>query len=418
MKVLVVHNFYKQPGGEDQCVADELALLKARGHEVIPYSVHNDSIDGMGRLNLAARTIWSRTAYDAVRALIRAHRPQIAHFHNTFPLISPAAYYAARAEGVGVVQTLHNFRLLCPNALFFRNGRVCEECLGRSFSWPGIAHRCYRGSRIASAATAAMTAVHRRLGTWRDAVDVYIALTQFSRQKFIAGGLPPQKLVIKPNFVHPDPLSACALCSETTDGRRGQAEREYGIFVGRLSEEKGLQTLLAAWKKVRPLLPLKIVGDGPLATLVKEAAAEDPRIEWLGRKSLDQVLALIGEASFLIVPSHCYETFGRVVIEAFALGTPVIASNLGAMAELVEDGATGLRFEPGNPIDLATKIEHLVTASQQRAQMRQAARQAYERHYTAETNYRLLLAIYERILNGKPRIESESERGLITCGAT
>ena len=192
MKILVVHNYYKQPGGEDQCVAAEVALLKAHGHEVIPYSVRNDSIDTLGRLTVASRTIWSRSAYREVRQLIRTHRPQIAHFNNTFPLISPAAYYAARAEGVRVVQTLHNFRLLCPNALFFRNGRVCEDCLGRSFPWPGIAHKCYRGSRMASAAAAAMVAVHRVLGTWREAVDVYVALTEFSRQKFIAGGLPPQ----------------------------------------------------------------------------------------------------------------------------------------------------------------------------------------------------------------------------------
>src|SRR5437773_765730 len=229
MKILVVHNYYKQAGGEDQCVAAEVEMLQAHGHEVTQYVLHNDAIDRMSRLEVATRTIWSRRAYREIRELIHSHRPEIAHFNNTFPLISPAAYYAARAEKVGVVQTLHNFRLLCPNALFFRAGRVCEDCLGKSIPWPGVVHKCYRGSRAASATTAAMLAVHRMLGTWREAVDTYIALTDFGRQKFIEGGLPPEKIAVKPNFVHPDPGP-------------GAGTGGYAIFVGRLSEEKGLQT--------------------------------------------------------------------------------------------------------------------------------------------------------------------------------
>src|SRR5262245_32370489 len=205
MKILIAHNYYKQPGGEDACVAAEVAMLESHGHEVVQYHLHNDAIDTMGSLQRASRTLWSRPAYHEVRQLLRRHRPQIAHFHNTFPLMSPAAYYAAQAENVRVVQTLHNFRLLCPNGLFFRKGKVCEDCIGKPIPWPGIVHKCYRDSCTASTGVATMLTVHRVLGTWRNAVDIYIALTQFGRQKFIAGGLPADRVVVKPNFLHLDP---------------------------------------------------------------------------------------------------------------------------------------------------------------------------------------------------------------------
>jgi glycosyltransferase involved in cell wall biosynthesis len=389
MKILIVHNYYQQPGGEDHCLAAEVAMLEANGHEVITYRISNDAIDGMNRLRLAARTIWSRGAYREVRGLIRKHRPRIAHFHNTFPLISPAGYYAAQVENVRVVQTLHNYRLLCPNALFFREGRVCEDCLGRTFPWPGIVHKCYRGNRAASAATATMLAVHRAKGTWRGAVDVYIALTEFGRQKFIAGGLPTDKIVVKPNFVYPDPGP-------------GAGEGGYAIFVGRLSAEKGVHTLLKAWKNLRGAMPLKIVGDGPLAATVSAAAAEDAGIQWLGSQPSEAVYSLIGGATFLVLPSECYETFGRVGIEAFAKGTPVLASRLGAMAEVVDHGRTGLHFEPGDARDLALKAQQFLSEPQPVKRMRQAARQEYERKYTAATNYRLLMAIYEQSLGAEP----------------
>jgi glycosyltransferase involved in cell wall biosynthesis len=385
MKILVAHNYYKQPGGEDQCVAAEVALLRAHGHDVILYNVHNDALDSLSRFQAASRTIWSRPAYRAVRELIRTHRPQVAHFHNTFPLISPAAYSAARAENVAVVQTLHNFRLLCPNALFFRNGHVCEDCLGKSIPWPGILHRCYRDSRATSAAVAAMLAVHRALGTWRQAVDVYIALTEFGRRKFIAGGLPADKLAVKSNFVYPDPGP-------------GTGMGGYGIFVGRLSAEKGLPTLLRAWQSLGGSVPLKIVGDGPLRREVVEAATQIPGIEWVGSKPPEVVYALIGAARFLVLPSECFETFGRVAIEAYAKGTPVIASNLGAMAELVDHGRTGLHFQPGNAGDLAAKVQCLLTDAAQCQRLRQGARAEYERKYTVDSNYRVLRAIYEQAL--------------------
>ncbi len=387
MKILVAHNFYQQPGGEDQCVADEIAMLRMNGHEVIEYSLHNDSVDSLNRLQLAARTIWSKTAYREVRSLVRAHRVQIVHFHNTFPLISPSAYYGARAENVPVVQTLHNFRLLCPNAAFFRAGQVCEDCLGKIIPWPAVVHKCYRNNRVASAATTTMLTVHRAMKTWQKAVDVFIALTQFSRNKFIKGRLPADKIAVKPNFVYPD-------------SGRGTGSGGYGLFVGRLSPEKGLDTLLKAWSILSENTPLKIVGDGPLAEVVEKAVANDSRIQWLGRKSADEVAEIIGEAKFLVCPSNCYETFGRVIVEAFAKGTPVIASDMGAMAELVDHGSVGLKFEPGNAHALALAVQELLSDCRALSRMRQAARKEYEQKYTIESNYRILLAIYEQTLGG------------------
>ncbi len=246
--MLLLHNRYQQPGGEDQVFAAEGNLLEAHGHQVLRYTRHNDQVTDQNPLALAGATVWNQAVYRELRTLIRRERPQVAHFHNTLPMISPAAYYAARAEGVPVVQTLHNYRLLCPNALFYRDGQVCEDCLGKAVPWPGVVHACYRESRASSGAVATMLTAHRAIGTWKKAVDMYVALTEFARQKFVQGGLPAEKIVVKPNFIEPDPGS-------------GEGRGHYALFVGRLSQEKGVDTLLAAWEQLGEKVPLKIVGD-------------------------------------------------------------------------------------------------------------------------------------------------------------
>jgi glycosyltransferase involved in cell wall biosynthesis len=385
MDIIVAHDFYKQAGGEDQCVSSEIALLRAHGHTVTQFFLRNDSIDGMSRLAVASQTIWSWPAYRELRELIRAHRPQIVHFHNTFPLISPAAYYAAKAEGVAVVQTLHNFRLLCANALLYRDGHVCEDCLGKSVPWPGVLHGCYRDSRAASATVAAMLMTHNAMGTWRNAVDTYIALTDFSRRKLVESGIPAAKVAVKPNFLNTDPGA-------------GAGKGGYGLFVGRLSREKGVATLLEAWRHLQGRFPLKILGDGPLASLVREAAAQDPMIEWLGSRPIEEVLERIGEAAFLVAPSQWYENFPRVFVEAFAKGTPVIATRLGAMPDIVKDGGTGLLFQPNDASDLALKVRQIVADPSTLSKLRKDARQAFVDNLTAATNHKLLMAIYKQAL--------------------
>ncbi len=394
MKVLLCHNFYQHPGGEDQVFADEATLLETHGHQVVRYTVHNDKIEEMSRASAACRTLFSRQSYQQVRRLIRRERPQLLHATNTFPLISPAVYYAAQAEGVKVVQSLHNYRLLCPNGLLLRNGAACESCIGRRLAWPAIVNKCYRNSRAGSAVVAGMLLAHRTLGTWTTAVDRYIALTEFARQKFIDGGLPAAKISVKPNFVQSNPSIG--------NGSRGDV-----LFVGRLSPEKGLETLLDAWRHVRSPLELRIVGDGPLRPQVEAAVASDPRIHWLGRLPNDQVLTAIGAAGVVVCPSHCYETFGRTVIEAYAKGTPVAVTSHGAMNELVVDGQTGVTFEPGQPQALAKAVKRLLASD--RMAMRRAARSQFEQHYQAETNYQMLLQIYEQTL-GETIPSNEDDR--------
>ena len=395
MEILIVHNYYQQSGGEDQVFTDEANLLEAQGHQVLRYTVHNNAVANINPMTLAGVTVWNRTIYRELRQLLRQEKPQVVHFHNSFPLISPAAYYAARAEGVPVVQTLHNYRLLCPNAVFFRDGQVCEDCLGKFVPWPGVVHACYKGSRATTGMVAAMLTVHRVLQTWTETVDLYIALTQFARQKFIQGGFPAEKIVVKPNFVHPDPGP-------------GEGCGGYALFVGRLSPEKGIGLLLTAWEKLRGKVALKIVGDGPLAPQVVKEVGRLPGVEWLERRSSDEVYELMGKAKMLILPSEWYETFGRVAVEAFAKGTPVIAANIGAVAELVESGRTGLNFRPSDPEDLAAKVEWALTHPDVLARMRQEARAEFEAKYTAEQNYQMLMEIYERVGTCKKRPQKES----------
>jgi glycosyltransferase involved in cell wall biosynthesis len=388
MNVLLAHNFYQQPGGEDQVFAAEGALLEQHGHVVGRFTMDNDEVKTMGKLTVAGKTLWNCQAGQSLRKAIREIGAQVVHFHNTFPLISPAGYYAAHEEGAAVVQTLHNYRLMCVTATFLRNGRVCEDCLGRTVAWPGILHGCYRGSRLASATVAAMLTFHRLHGTWRREVDVYIVLSEFGRKKFIEGGLPPDKLLVKPNFLDPVPAI-------------GTGSGDYALFVGRLSVEKGITTLLEAWPRIYADtgVKLKIIGDGPLRANVETASKNAAGIEYLGWLDLRQEgYATMGAAQALIFPSICYETQGMTIVESMATGTPVLASRLGSRAEMIAEGQTGLLFMAGDTEDLARQARVLLSNQAARLRMRHAARVEFLNRYTAEQNYPLLLGCYEAAL--------------------
>lgn len=381
INVLMLHNRYINPGGEDVSTDGEVHLLKNYGQKIMLYELHNRNTSRLPLVKVGLKAIWSWSAFREVRNQIRTGRHTVVHVQNFFPLLSPAVYYAARVEGIPVVQTLRNFRLLCPNALLFRSGRVCEDCVGHILHWPGLFHKCYRGSRSATGAVVAMLTFHHLLGTWSRMVDIYIALTEFTRQKYINGGFPAEKIIVKPNFVYPDPGPS-------------QSNGTFALFVGRLSPEKGVHTLIKAWERLSIRVPLKIIGNGPLNQSIHKITKIFPWVEWLGWRSTKEVYSLMGNAAFLVFPSEWYETFGRVAIEAYAKGTPVISSDIGAMAEIVENNRTGLLFQSGNPDDLAAKVEWAWTHPKEMAEMGREARKEYEAKYTAEKNYEMLMEIY------------------------
>jgi glycosyltransferase involved in cell wall biosynthesis len=380
VNILLLHNYYLQPGGEDVVFANEAGLLENHGHNVIRYRMHNEQVSQTGALTLVAKTLWNGSVYSEIRRLIRRNAVDVCHCHNTFPLISPSAYYAARDEGVPVVQTLHNYRLLCPKGVLYRDGRVCEDCVG-SVPWRSVWHGCYRGSRPASAVAALMLTAHRAAGTWRNAVDMYIALSEFCRTKWIDTGLPAERVVVKPNFLLDDPGPG--------DGLGG-----YALFAGRLAEEKGVRTLLRAWSRLTNPVALKIAGSGPLAAEVAGAAASNRSIEYLGAVTRDRMKDLMSNAAALIFPSEWYEAGPMTIVEALASGTPVIASRLGSGECLVADGRTGFHFAPGDARSLAGIVDTAWASPDKLQFMRKAARVEFESEYTAAHNYHRLMEIY------------------------
>jgi glycosyltransferase involved in cell wall biosynthesis len=392
LRVLVVHNLYQQPGGEDTTRASEVALLRAHGHEVHEYTETNERIDQMSPVSVALQTVWSIPSYQRIRRTITEFRPDIVHFHNTFPLISPAGYYACQAEGAPVVQTIQNFRLSCLMAAFLRDGKICEDCLGKRIPWPGVRHRCYHQSLTHSAVVAGLLVTHHTFGSWRHQVDAYIVTTEFAKEKLIQAGLPPHKLHVKPNFILPDP------------GVKASPNGDYALFVGRLSHEKGLYTLLRAWRRLPATIPLKIVGDGPLSQSLHDTARQHAlgHIEFAGRVDHAAVLRLMKQARLLVFPSEWYEGYPLTITEALACGLPVVASRLGAMAAIIRDGDSGLLFTPRDAEDLATKIQWAWTHPDKLQTIGQRGRVQYETENDPETNYQMLMNVYRTARQKQP----------------
>lgn len=388
MKIVLVHNSYREAGGEDIVFDNEARLLSRAGHTVIPYVRSNwelSDISALQKIAIVVQMTWSSKVRRDFTSVLDWVRPDIVHVHNTFMAISPSIYSACAERGIPIIQALHNFRLLCPGGNFFRDGVICRECVDQSLL-RGIQHGCYRNSRSATAGVATMLAVHRALNTWKS-VTRFIALTEFAKEIFVASGLPPHRFVVKPNFIDPDP------CERTGRG-------EYALFVGRIIENKGLRILLDAWKMLPASLPLHIVGEGPdRATLEAEAHRSNlSGIVFRGRLPHRDVIEAVKGARFIIVPSMLYEGFPMCIVESFGCGTPVLCSQLGGLAEIVQEDVTGLHFNPGDPSDLANKVEWAWNHPEQLAKMGHAARGKYERDFTPERNYAVLMDIYEQAL--------------------
>jgi glycosyltransferase involved in cell wall biosynthesis len=388
MKILWLHNAARanHTGGEDTVANMEEALLRSRGEEIIKYDRRNDEFTNYNLFQKASlfwNTSWSKRSYNDVTKLIRTRRPEIAHVHNYFPLLSPAVIWACHDQGVPVVLTLHNYRMLCCNGIFHRNGDHCHECVEHG-PWRGVRYGCVNNSKAQTAAAARMIQTHQRLKTWQDAVTIYIGLTEYGIKPFLEMGIPRDKIEIKPHFIDPDPGV----------GR----DLGYALFVGRLIENKGVRQLVDVWSTIDNL-PLKIVGEGPLgAELREQAAAMGANIQFLGLQPSDEVLQQLHGARVLLVPSLHREGFPRVVTEGLACGVPIIASNVEPLPSIVQDGDTGLIFAARNLADLQAKIEQMNDDVEARQRMRHAARVDYENNYNADSNYQRLVDIYRQAI--------------------
>jgi exopolysaccharide biosynthesis WecB/TagA/CpsF family protein len=386
MRVLVLHNRYRQSGGEDRAVAAEIAMLRAHGVDVVYHEADNNG----GLVQLATNSAWSDASFRTISKLCREVRPDIAHVHNFWATLSPSVHAACHAEGVPTVQTLHNYRLFCVNGVFLRNGKVCTDCLGVG-PWRGVAHRCYNHSAIASAAVARMISSNRRSKTWTN-VDAFIAPSEHARSMFVAGGIDAERLHVKPNFTTDPGLPPS----------RPSVSRAI-VYAGRLSQEKGVRTLLAAWARggLREYGELVIIGDGPEA---EHLPHDVPGVRFLGCQEAPAVTEAMGNARAVVVPSVCFETFGNTVVEGFACGRPVIASDIGALGDLVDHECTGLKFPAADETALGDALRRILTDPDLANRLGDNARAEYLKRFTRERNFEMLNGIYERVLRSQTQV--------------
>jgi len=382
MRILIVHNRYQHMGGEDAVFEAEVQMLNEQGHEVTAVVVNNDNITSpIHKIGAAISSVYSKQGCALVAGYLERVKPDIMHVHNYFPRLSPYIFKTAHRYGVPTVHTLHNYRAICPSATFLNNGEIDETCLRHS-AFRMVPKRVYRGSYLGTAAVAMMIEYHKAFHTWERDVDVFIALTQFSRRKFIQAGFPADKIHIKPNFV--DAPKRAELKPH---------ERNGALFVGRMSKEKGVDTLLKAWREID--YPLTLVGGGDMDGL---RSIERANVNCLGIVRRDEVYDVMSRARFLVMPSEWYEGFPVTLCEAYAMGLPVVASDIGSLSELVEESITGYKFESGNVAALRDTAMKMINSPLEAEEMSTNARRTYEMHYTKEKNYSQLMNIYEKVI--------------------
>jgi len=387
VKILLIHNFYQQFGGEDAAALADKALLEAHNEEVSFYARDNAEIRDfplISRLLFPAQVIYSGRTRRNLAAIVKERRPDIALIHNFFPLVSPSVYHVLHSFHVPIIQVIHDFRFFCPNGWFFTQGQVCERCKKGNYL-SAVRFRCYRDSYLSSALAASSIGLNR-LGGMLEKITAFVCPTVFLKQKLVEGGIQKEKIFIRPHFMDTSPIAP--------NYRKG----EYVLYLGRISPEKGIWTLVRAFQKLKGVT-LRIAGTGPMETDLRRylKANSIENIELLGFQSGKDKWQLLADSLFVVVPSECYETFGLVVLEAYAVGKPVLASNLGSLPYVVENGKSGMLFEPGNVEDLVKKVKHLIADPSGVASMGFHARGLAETKYSPDQSYRTLLDIAAKV---------------------
>jgi len=407
LRILQVHNSHAPGwGGEETVVELEYQLLRRRGHAVQQFQISNAPLKNasvLQQLLVAPGMLWSRKTYKKLQQVIEQFHPHVVHVHNTFPRFSPSVFWAANKAEVPIVQTLHNFRNTCANAVLFRDDKPCEDCVGGR-GWTALRHKCYSGSFVRTGGVLAMNALHRSIGTFTNKVDAYIALNHFSKSVFLRSGLPPEKVVVKSNFVPESSLRQ--------EGRSLQI-----VFVGSMMRHKGVHLLLDAWQNnsFRDA-KLLLIGDGPEWCDWQEKFKNAPQVTWAGSLPHDQVLQRIRESRALILPTLVYENCPMVLLEAFAEGTPVIVPDLPSMATFVGDEREGLLYRAGDAAALAAALRKIVTAPEDVwSEWSKNCRDAHSKHYTESVNYHQLISIYQSVIGARGRVLN-AEKILNTAG--
>jgi len=381
LKILQAHNYYQQAGGEDTVVAQEKELLEKNGHQVSTFYKQNDDIENLTKfkkLRMVKDSTWSKNTYKEVDRLLKNKKIDVCHVHNTLPLITPSIYYACKKNKVPVVQTLHNYRLICTNGLLMRDGQICEDCLGRS-AYGAIAKKCYRNSAIQTYVVARMLQKNKHMGTWTNQVDAYLCLTEMAKQKFIDHGLPENKLKVKPNFFSIEPKAK-------------NKKEHYLLYAGRVTQNKGLELIKKLANDIS--IKIKIAGDGEMV----EEFRNIPTIELLGRKTHEETIDLALNAQAVLFPTTLYEGMPMTIIEAFALKTPIIATEIGASKSMIRNKETGLLFPLNSYPDFYNCVNFCLENPLKVNEIVKQAYQEYVDKYTPESNYKLLLSAYQDVI--------------------
>ena len=396
LRILIAHNRYQQKGGEDIVVAAESGLLNSYGHEVTHLDIDNDHIQTtLTCITASIGSFYSPHSHRLMQQAIQQQQPDIVHVHNFFPTFTPSVFYACAQARVPVIHTLHNYRMICASAILFRDGHVCEECVSSRSPLPGIRHACYRSSHTGSAVVGLGVALHSHLRTWSDKVSAYIALNNFAAGKLGSYRLPPEKIFVKPNF--------------TIDRGKGDGSGDYALFVGRLSPEKGLRTLIEADAVGDLGIEVVILGDGPMRDeLFLAASRPGSRLIYKGFVEQSGIFDYMRSARVLLWPSLSYEGGSMVLIEALSFGLPVIGADLGHGASLIHHQETGLLFPASDHHALSATLAAYLHDPAAEQRMRQRAREHYLTTYTPEINYQRLIEIYRKTIDSSPAAPSRS----------